>query len=127
MPLQRTDRGFSPWRRAVIAYQAPSGPDKGSWLHRTDKAGPLPARVSPDLSASVVVTAGLPGRVIKVEVRPGQSVKADDVLVVIEAMKMENTVRAPCDAKVESVRAVCGETVTRGAVLVVLARRPDEV
>ena len=65
-------------------------------------------------------TAPMPGKVVKVLVDSGQAVTAGDVLVVLEAMKMEHSVTAPTDGSVESVRAAVGEQVEEGAVLVVV-------
>jgi biotin carboxyl carrier protein len=62
----------------------------------------------------------MPGNIIKVNVKPGQSVKKGDVLVVLEAMKMENDVCAPEDGTVASVEVAQGATVETDAVLVTL-------
>lgn len=66
------------------------------------------------------VTAPMPGTILKVNVKDGQAVKAGTVLVVLEAMKMENEIMAPHDAKVAQVLAAKGATVNTGDVLVVL-------
>ncbi len=66
------------------------------------------------------LTAPLPGSVIVVEVEAGQTVTAGQLLVVVEAMKMEHRVVAPTDGQVAEVRAVVGAQVAAGDVLVVL-------
>ena len=69
--------------------------------------------------------APLPGSVVQVAVVAGQAVVAGDVLVVLEAMKMEHTVRAPFDGVVTELRVELGEQVDTGAVLAVVEpRRP---
>ena len=62
----------------------------------------------------------MPGNVFKVECKPGQAVKAGDVLVILEAMKMEIEVTAPADGTVKSVAAAVGTAVNTDDLLVVL-------
>lgn len=70
--------------------------------------------------ASSGLETPMPGKVIKVNVEPGQRVARGEEILVIEAMKMENAVRAPRDGRVKSVAAKVGETVSPGVVLVEL-------
>ena len=69
----------------------------------------------------LVVTAPMPGKIVRVEVAVGQAVKPGDGLVVIEAMKMENEFRATTAGTVSEVRVQVGQTVNAGDVLVVVA------
>jgi 3-methylcrotonyl-CoA carboxylase alpha subunit len=62
----------------------------------------------------------MPGRVIAVKVAPGDTVMKGDELLVVEAMKMENAVRAPREGRVKSVSAQVGDMVSPGVVLVEL-------
>ena len=62
----------------------------------------------------------MPGNIVKVECSVGQSVKAGDVLIVLEAMKMEIEVSAPVDGTVKSISAVVGSTVNTDDLLVTL-------
>ncbi len=66
------------------------------------------------------VNAPLPGNILKVNCAVGDTVKKGDVLCILEAMKMENEVLAPCDGKVVSATAK-GATVNTGDLLFVLA------
>ncbi len=66
------------------------------------------------------LVAPMPGKVIKVEVAVGDSVEAGQLLLVLEAMKMEHRVTAPEAGTVEQLRATVGEQVDNGELLVVL-------
>ena len=68
-----------------------------------------------------VVEAPMPGTVLNINVTVGQAVNAGDVLVVLEAMKMENEIKAPKAGTVTQIVATKGSTVETGAALVVLA------
>lgn len=71
-------------------------------------------------SAGVSVCASLPGSVFKLLVKEGQSVREGEVLVVLEAMKMEIEIPSPCDGKVSQVKISEGQSVENGQVLLVL-------
>ena len=77
-----------------------------------------PAAAAP--VAGEAVTAPMPGNILKVNVTAGQAVKEGDVLVVLEAMKMENEILAPKACTVKQVLVSKGATVDTGATLVVL-------
>ena len=66
------------------------------------------------------VNAPMPGNILKVNVTAGQAVKSGTVLVVLEAMKMENEIMAPKDGTVTQVLVSKGSTVDTGAPLVVI-------
>ncbi len=86
-------------------------------------AAPAAAPVAAAPAAKVAgeeVCAPMPGTVMSVKVSAGQAVKKDDVLLVLEAMKMENEIFAPCDGTVAAVSVSQGEAVESGKVLVVI-------
>ena len=60
----------------------------------------------------------LPGKIIDLKVKAGDSVSKGQALLVLEAMKMEHTLAAPADGKIKSVRYAVGEQVSEGADLV---------
>ncbi len=63
------------------------------------------------------VTAPMPGTILDVKVAEGQAVKAGDILVILEAMKMENEILAPCDGTVAGLSVTKGASVESGAVI----------
>ena len=85
-------------------------------------AAPAPAAApaTAGKAGAVAVKAPMPGSLIKVNVKVGDSVKKGDVLCVLEAMKMENDIMAPQDGVVASVEANQGASVATDAVLVTL-------
>jgi biotin carboxyl carrier protein len=87
--------------RPVLVRQKPS-------IEGTDKEG-------------LMIIAPISGVVIKVLVKPGDQVKAGDVVVVIEAMKMENNITALRDGRVKEVRVHPGSEVPEGEILIVLS------
>lgn len=84
------------------------------------ESAPAPAASAP-AGSGTPVNAPLPGTILSVNVSNGQTVKAGQVLVVIEAMKMENEIMAPSDGTVTSVAVSKGQSVESGAALVYLA------
>ena len=86
-------------------------------------AAPAAAPAAPAAAAPVAgeaVTAPMPGNILKVNVTAGQAVKEGDLLLVLEAMKMENEIFAPCNGTVAQVLVSKGSTVDTGATMVVL-------
>ena len=67
---------------------------------------------------AVKVNAPMPGKILKVNVNAGAAVKKGDVLLVLEAMKMENEICAPQDGTVATVECAAGDSVESGKVLV---------
>ena len=71
-------------------------------------------------AGETAVKSPMPGNIFKVECQPGQAVKAGDVLIVLEAMKMEIEVSAPVDGTVKAVAASVGAAVNTDDLLVTL-------
>ena len=82
------------------------------------KAAPAPAAAAAASAGAVEVKAPMPGNILDVKVAAGASVKAGDVLVILEAMKMENEIVAPQDGTVASINVHKGDTVNSGDTLV---------
>ena len=84
-------------------------------------AAPAAAPAAPAVTGACdPVNAPLPGNILKVNVKAGDKVKSGTVLVVLEAMKMENEIMAPKDGTVTQVLVSKGSTVDTGAPLVVI-------
>lgn len=64
------------------------------------------------------INAPMPGLVLKVEVEEGQEVKTGDLLLILEAMKMENVIKAAADGRVKVIHTAKGEAVEKGQLLI---------
>ncbi|MCI5643540.1 MAG: biotin/lipoyl-binding protein [Peptoniphilus sp.] len=102
----------APVQAAPVAPQAPVAP--------APQAAPAPA---PQAPAAPVASGGsgdvispMPGTVLKINVKDGDTVGAGDVILILEAMKMENEIVAPCAGKV-TLNVKAGETVDTDALL----------
>ena len=105
--VEETAAGATPVAAAPAAPKAPAAP-----------AAAPKAAAPAGAAGAVSVKAPMPGNILDVKVAAGASVKAGDVLVILEAMKMENEIVAPQDGTVASVNVHKGDTVNSGDVLV---------
>lgn len=97
----------------AAAAPAPSAPKKAPAHVKA-----TPKKVA--AGAGEKVAAPMPGTIVSVNVSDGQSVKKGDVLVVLEAMKMENEIKAPKDGTITGISVSKGESVDTGATLVTI-------
>ncbi len=111
--------GRGPARAAAprAAAPAPVAPAPAAAPAPAPAAAPAPA---PAAGGANVVSAPMPGNVLKVLVNQGDAVKKGQTLLILEAMKMENEIVAPADGTVQSVSAKEGSAVDTGATLVTL-------
>ena len=104
----------APASRAAVAAPAPAAP----------KAAPAPASAPAAASAPMgggeVIAAPMPGTILDIKVTEGQAVKAGDILLILEAMKMENEIVAPADGIVKSIHTSKGTSVSSGDALITL-------
>ena len=96
-----------------VAVAAPAAPAVAT----TPVAAP---EVAPVSAEGTQIKAPMPGTILAVKKNVGEAVKAGDVIVVLEAMKMENDIVAPCDGTVKSINAPKGTNVNTDDVLAVI-------
>lgn len=85
-------------------------------------AAPAAAPAAPvNLAAGETVAAPMPGNILRIDVKQGDTVKEGQILVILEAMKMENEIVAPKDGTVAQVVTSKGAVVDTGSPLVVIA------
>ena len=86
-------------------------------------AAPAPAPAAAPVAAPAggeQVTSPMPGTILSINVAAGDTVKRGQVLMILEAMKMENEIMCPCDGKVASVNTSKGSSVESGTLLCVI-------
>ena len=88
-------------------------------LEELTGAAPAPAPAAAPAGGEQV-TSPMPGTILSINVAAGDTVKRGQVLMVLEAMKMENEIMCPCDGKVASVNTSKGSSVESGTLLCVI-------
>ncbi len=114
----------NPYEVEVQEIGGPSAPmapvavkPKGRSAGAAKAAQPL----QPAVASAGDVAAPMPGTVLKVKVAAGETVKKGQVLLILEAMKMENEIVAPTDGKVAALNVEPGRSVSAGEVMVTIA------
>lgn len=100
-----------------VTVEEGTGSTAGAAKAAAPKAAPKAAAPA-GAQGAVKVNAPMPGKILKVNVNAGAAVKKGDVLLVLEAMKMENEICAPQDGTVATVECAAGDSVESGKVLV---------
>ena len=97
-------------------------PAKKQVIAKPNKPAQVSATVAkPAASGSeTVVSSPLPGVILEVSVKEGDSVKRGQKLMILEAMKMENVIEASADGKIVSIKANKGDSVLEGAPLIII-------
>lgn len=102
---------------AAPAVAAPAAPAAAP----VAAAAPAAAPAAGALAAGEVITSPMPGNILKINVTQGQKVNEGDVLIVLEAMKMENEISATKSGTVAQINVTKGAVVETGTPLVVIA------
>ena len=105
----------------AIVPSAPAAPVAAAPVAAAPVAAPAAPAAPVVTGAGESVAAPMPGTILKVNVTAGQAVKEGDLLVVLEAMKMENEIFAPKSGTVSQVVVSKGASVNTGDALVVIA------
>ena len=100
------------------AYVPPPGRARIPAAPSTAAPAPAATGQGPVADESKVCRSPLAGVVSRVEVKPGQSIQINDVLIVLEAMKMETVITAPVAGKIAKINAGEGDAVQQGQVLI---------
>lgn len=86
----------------------------------TPVAAPKAAPAASGATGSVKVAAPMPGKILAIKANNGQAVKKGEVIMILEAMKMENEITAPEDGTVASINVGVGDSVESGDTLATL-------
>ena len=100
-----------------VAYNVTVEEGTGAAAAPAPAAAPAAPAAPAGAAGSVTVTAPMPGNILDVKVKAGDSVKAGDTLLILEAMKMENEISAPQDGTIASVNVRKGDVVNSGDLL----------
>ncbi len=87
---------------------------------KAEEAPAAPSAPAAPTTSGTQVKAPMPGSILAVKASVGQAVKAGDVIIVLEAMKMENDIVAPCDGTVKEILVTKGSTVNTDDILAII-------
>lgn len=112
-------RSFAPAASETVA-SAPVVTSVAPAAAPVASAAPAPAAAPAGAQGSVKVESPMPGKILAVKKNVGDTVKSGDVILILEAMKMENEIVAPQDGTVASINVSVGDSVESGATLATL-------
>lgn len=112
------EEGFT--GKASAPAARPAAPAPAAPAPAAPAPAPAPAPAAAPAAGSITVSAPMPGKILGVKTSVGAAVKKGQVILILEAMKMENEIVAPEDGTVASVNVSVGEMVEPGATLATL-------
>src|SRR6266550_3620647 len=118
--MGRSSRRTRPRSPALHCFTCCSAKSPGPWPASSSTKDAGPSAQGRKAVLGGVVKAPMPGLVVRVEVSEGQVVEVGEGLVVVEAMKMENELRASSRGVVEHIHVSAGQRVEKGAALVTI-------
>jgi len=90
-------------------------------VRKPSKSAPVePVKVNPSSSGKAKITAPIPGVILSLNVKVGDTIKENDLLLVLEAMKMENSIVAEKSGVVSAINVTVGQQVLQGEVMIEL-------
>lgn len=104
----------------VAPAAAPVAPVATAAPAQAPKAAPAAPKAAPSAQGSIKVTAPMPGTILKLNVKVGDTIKANDLVCILEAMKMENEIFAAEGGVVKSIESAQGASVNAGDVIITL-------
>ena len=114
--VEKVSGGYKPM--SMGAKAAPAAPAPAAPAPAPAPAAPKAAPVS---AGDNTVTSPMPGTILGVKVKEGDAVKAGQLVIILEAMKMENPIVAPKDGTILEIKVSKGSTVNTGDTLVILS------
>jgi biotin carboxyl carrier protein len=87
-------------------------------LYLTRISNKFKKRINYQTADPRLILSFIPGTVLDIFVSPGQNVKKGDLLMILDAMKMQNRLKCPMDGKIKSIVASKGDRVSKGALLI---------
>jgi biotin carboxyl carrier protein len=89
-------------------------------LYKTRISSKFKNRIKYQPADPKMILSFIPGTVLEIFVSPGQGVKKGDLLLILDAMKMQNRLKCPMDGKIKAIVARKGDRVSKGALLIEL-------
>lgn len=119
--VQVEDLGTAPAQAAPVQPAAPAPAPAAPVQTAAPAPAPAPAPAAAPVSGGQDVTAPMPGNILDIKVNVGDKVEVNQVVVILEAMKMENDIVTPYGGTVTSISVTKGQAVNSGDVLITVA------
>ena len=105
---------------APAPVAAPAAPVQKAAPAPASVAAPAPKAASADSQGSIKVSSPMPGKILSLKATVGQAIKKGEVILILEAMKMENEIVATDDGTIASINVTAGQSVEAGDILATL-------